>query len=181
MAVYITYFVHSTTTDNDRDIATGWLPGELSEKGVVQAHALHDIVFDRSFYAVFCSDLKRAMDSASIVFSDRFVAVADSRLRECNYGNLNGTSANTFKDRLHEYIEKPFPAGESYRDVGRRVSDFLETLKAEYEGKTVAIVAHQAPQLALEVLLNGKTWEEAIMQDWRHTKAWQPGWEYQLT
>jgi hypothetical protein len=35
-----------------------------------------------------------------------------------------------------------------------------------------------APQLALEVICNGKTLDEAIDTDWRNTKAWQPGWDY---
>jgi hypothetical protein len=25
-----------------------------------------------------------------------------------------------------------------------------------------------------------KTWDEAITTDWRKTKAWQPGWEYEV-
>ena len=47
-------------------------------------------------------------------------------------------------------------------------------------GKTVAIVAHRAPQLAFEVLTKKITWEEALEKDWRKTKAWQPGWEYKI-
>jgi len=53
-------------------------------------------------------------------------------------------------------------------------------LKNNYDGQSVAIVAHKAPQLALEVLLNGKTWEQAFADDWRKKKAWQPGWNYIL-
>ena len=34
MAVKITYFVHGTTTDNLEHKSTGWLPGELSQKGI---------------------------------------------------------------------------------------------------------------------------------------------------
>ena len=59
-----------------------------------------------------------------------------------------------------------------------RMADFLVMLKKNYDGKQVAIVAHKAPQLALDVLLGGKTWEEAFAEDWRKKKAWQPGWEY---
>jgi alpha-ribazole phosphatase/probable phosphoglycerate mutase len=47
-------------------------------------------------------------------------------------------------------------------------------------GAHIAIVAHQAPQLALEVIAKGKTWEEAIKTDWRKTGAWQPGWIYEI-
>ena len=73
-----------------------------------------------------------------------------------------------------------FPGGESYEDVKVRVIAFLGYLKENYAGKSVAIVAHKAPQLALEVLLGGKTWERAFAEDWRKTKAWQPGWNYTL-
>ena len=58
--------------------------------------------------------------------------------------------------------------------------DFLEMIKKEYCGKTIGIVAHRAPQLALEVILNNLTWEEAIDKDWRKTGDWQPGWIYKV-
>lgn len=47
-----------------------------------------------------------------------------------------------------------------------------------HQSKHIAIVAHRAPQLALDVLTKGKTWDQAIVEDWRKKKAWQPGWEY---
>ena len=56
--------------------------------------------------------------------------------------------------------------------------EVVEFLKENYSGKTVGIVAHRAPQLALEVITKNTTWEEAINNDWRKTGAWQPGWEY---
>jgi len=68
--------------------------------------------------------------------------------------------------------------GESYEDVKERISDFLKYLKANFDNKSVAIVAHKAPQLALEVILKNKNWEMAFAEDWRKTKSWQPGWEY---
>ena len=77
-------------------------------------------------------------------------------------------------------IEEKFPDGESYEDVKKRISDFLKFLKENYAGKSVAIVAHKAPQLALDVLLKNKTWDEAFAEDWRKTKAWKPGWKYEI-
>jgi alpha-ribazole phosphatase/probable phosphoglycerate mutase len=75
-------------------------------------------------------------------------------------------------------IETPFPEGESYEDVKARISDFINFLKENYQDKDIAIVAHKAPQLALDVLLKGWSWEEAFENDWRKTGSWQPGWEY---
>ncbi|HWZ65170.1 MAG TPA: histidine phosphatase family protein [Patescibacteria group bacterium] len=179
MSLRITYFVHSTTTDNKNHLATGWLPGELSEAGLEQATRLGAQVADNKFDAVFCSDLKRAVDSAQLGFGDKYKIIQDRRLRECNYGDMNG-KPDTFKDNLEAFIYQSFPNGESYKDAEVRIKSFLEFLKQNYDGKHIAIVAHQAPQLALDVLIKGKTWRQAIEEDWRKSKAWQPGWEYEV-
>jgi len=178
MAVKITYFVHGTTTDNEQDLATGWLPGELSSGGEEQARKLGEQVKHIHFDKVFCSDLKRAIDSAKLGFAGRYEIIQDKRLRECNYGDMNGALAANFKDRLKDFIDEPFPKGESYKDVQARLASFIEFLRTNYDSKHIAIVAHQGPQLALDVLLRAKTWQQAIDEDWRKTKSWQPGWEY---
>lgn len=176
----ITYFVHGTTIDNEKDIATGWLPGELSPLGIEQARQLAEQVADLSFDAVFCSDLKRAVEMARLSFGDRYQVVQDKRLREANYGDLNG-QPHSFKANLPDFIDKPFPGGESLRDVEARLRSFCNELKKHYDFKHVALLAHQAPQLALEVICNHKSWQQAIDQDWRKTHAYQPGWVYQLS
>ena len=180
MALKITYFVHGTTIDNEQDLATGWSPGKLSELGIKQAKNLGKLVINKDFDIVFCSDLKRATDSASLSFGNKYQIIQDKRLREANYGDFTQKSAKEFKSNMTNYINKPFPNGESYRDVEKRIADFLDFLKKNYDGKHIAIVAHQAPQLALDVLIKGKTWKQAIAEDWRKKKAWQPGWEYTL-
>ena len=181
MAVEISYFVHGTTNDNETDMATGWLPGELSEVGREQAKKLGEQVADKQFDVVFCSDLKRAVDSAELGFGDKYQIIQDERLRECNYGDMNGKSASAFKDRMKDFVDTSFPNGESYKDTEVRLASFVDFLRANYNGKHIAIVAHQAPQLALDVLLKDKTWQQAIYEDWRKSKAWQPGWEYVIS
>ena len=175
--VEITYFVHGTTIDNLNKKATGWLPGELSEKGKEQAKNLANIIKDDCFDLVFCSDLKRAIDSAHIDFYGRDIQIiSDSRLRECNYGDLDGKDSSlvVYSDHIYD----SFPSGESLIDVENRIKNFIDYLIENYNGKRVAIVAHRAPQLAIEVLVNGYSWEEAIANDWRNTKDWKPGWKY---
>lgn len=176
MTIKITYFVHGTTTDNSSGLSTGWAQGELSELGVQQAKELGEITKEKKFDFIFCSDLKRAIDSAGLAFGKRCKIIQDERLRECNYGDLNQQPEEMVK--YEEHIEKQFPNGESLEDVEKRLKDFVDYLKKNYKGKQIAIMAHKAPQLALEVILNKKTWPEAIEQDWRKKKAWQPGWEY---
>ncbi len=182
MSVKITYFVHGTTTDNEQRLSSGWKDVELSELGVKQAVDLKERIKDTKFDVAFCSDLKRARDSAQLLWGGVYEIISDARLRECNYGTLNGASSDIVEPmQEEECIEKSFPEGESYEDVKVRVADFLEFLKQNYDGKHVAIVAHKAPQIALEVLTKGKTWKQALAEDWRKTKAWRPGWDYFLT
>ena len=177
MSVEITYFVHGTTTDNERNLATGWLPGELSERGKKQAVELANQIGGKVFDAVICSDLQRAIDSAELGFKDRCPIVQDARLRECNYGDFDGTD-KSFKSDMTKYIYKPYPNGECYVAVEKRMNEFLSDIKIRYEGKKIAFMAHEAPQLALEVLLKGKTWKQAIEENWRNSGGWQPGWTY---
>ena len=180
MPVQITYFVHGTSTDNEKEISSGWADSELSELGVKQAKELREQAKDKKFDAVFCSDLKRAAHSAELAFGGMYPIIKDERLRECNYGALNAGPNRIVVPMCEQCIKNKFPEGESYEDVKARIFDFLEFLRKNYNGKHVAIVAHMAPQISLDVLLKGKTWEQAFKDDWRKTKSWQPGWEYIL-
>ena len=174
--ITLTYFVHGTTPDNEQGVATGWLPGELSPLGVRQSEDLRTEIAGQTFDVIFSSDLARAMQTAEILFGQD-AAKPDARLREANYGDWNG-EPHHFKNNLDNFVSTPFPGGESYEDVEARLRDFVEYLRANHDGQRVAVVAHQAPQLALDVILKGKTWPQAIAEDWRVTKAFQPGWEY---
>src|SRR3972149_9166966 len=174
MAVKITYFVHGTTKDNENSISSGWSDAELSELGIKQSKQLKDQIDVKNFDAVFGSDLKRAVDSTSLTFGTSVEIIKDKRLRECNYGDFNGKPSKIVEPLQEEHIINRFPNGESYEDVKKRIKDFLDFLKENYEGKNIAIVAHKAPQLVLDVLLKGKTWEQAFIEDWRKKKAWKP-------
>lgn len=178
--ITITYFVHGTTLDNEQNIATGWAQGELSEIGIQQAIDLGVQTREMSFDAVFCSDLKRAVDSTLLAFEDNYTIIQDSRLREANYGDLNQHHESKFTFDKYWCIDNQFPNGESYKDVERRLADFIQYLRNDCTYHHIAIVAHKAPQLALDVLLGGKTWEQAINGDWRLEKKWQLGWKYTI-
>ncbi|MFA5961275.1 MAG: histidine phosphatase family protein [Parcubacteria group bacterium] len=176
----ITYFVHGTTTDNEKKISSGWSDVELSQKGIEQAIKLKSLIADKKFDVVFCSDLKRAVKSADLIFSGAVEIIRDERLRECNYGAYNAKPSVIVEPMQEENVADKFPGGESCEDVKNRMSDFLKYLKINYRNKSIAIVAHKVPQLALDVLIGGKSWEQAFADDWRKKKAWQPGWDYDL-
>ena len=176
--VKITYFVHGTTTDNENHISTGWNQGELSELGVKQSEELREVVKKDKFDVIFSSDLKRAVGSAKLNFPSHEI-IQDKRLRECNYGDLNGKPSSEVEKI--DSVNMGFPNGESYIDVEKRMISFLKDILKKYNGKSIAIVSHKAPQLALEVISCKKEWGRAIKEDWRNKddpKAWCPGWIY---
>ena len=99
-------------------------------------------------------------------------------VRECNYGIYDGEDKKNVI--YEEHIYEPFLNGESLLDVENRVRDFLIYIEENYQGKRVGIIAHRAPQLAIEVITKKISWEDAIKNDWRNTGDWHPGWEYKL-
>src|SRR3989344_7799743 len=120
--VKITYFVQGTTKDNENGISTGQNQGELSELGIKQSKELPKQIGEKKFDAVFCSDLKRTIDFSEISFGKKYKIVKDKRLRECDYGDLNGVKEEKIVYENHIY--KPFPNGESLKDVEKRIIDF---------------------------------------------------------
>lgn len=175
MGIKIEYFVHGTTTDNATGKSSGWSQVQLTELGKEQAINLGKANKDLYMDIIFTSDLDRAVNSAKLAFSN-IKRVQDVRLRECHYGDLDGEDKS--KVIYEDHINIPFPNGESLLDVEKRIKEFIDFLKENYDNKTIGIVAHKATQMAFEVLTKGITWEEVIENDWRKTGAWQPGWEY---
>lgn len=175
----LTYFVHSTSKDNEAGIRSGWSDVSLSEKGRAQALSLRHQCADMFFDAIFCSDLKRAVETAEIVFSGRKV-VLNSRLREMNYGVLNGCPNRQFPRDELKCIYTRYKSGENCLDVEDRVRRFLEERILVSHNEGIAIVSHKYPHFALEVICNNVTWEEAILNDWRNGENWQPGWHYSV-
>ena len=83
MAVKIKYFVHGTTTDNASKLCSGWKEAMLNDLGKEQAINLGNVSKDRGdkFDIVITSDLKRAIESSLLAFS-QYERITDSRLRE---------------------------------------------------------------------------------------------------
>jgi broad specificity phosphatase PhoE len=178
MVLRITYFFHEVTEDTERGIASGWSDADLSESGIRKSDELRSRIRDRHFDVVFSSDLRHAADTAGLIFRKGLQIIQDRRLRECNYGKLNGQPSAIVKSMRESNISTRYPQGESCRDVEDRMNDFLDFLKRDYDGKSVAIVSHKLPKLALECLINDKTWEQVFEEDRSKKGMWPQGEEY---
>lgn len=174
MSVQLVYETHSITVDNELGIATGWLPGELSAQGRRLAVELGER--RRDVDLVVSSDLRRAVETVEVAFAGSDVPRhEDRRLRECDYGDLNGAPVTALLPRA-QYLDEPFPGGQSYRDVVEQTREFLADLSSRYDGRTVLLVSHSANRWALQNLLRGTPLEELVDAPFE----WQPGWRYEL-
>jgi len=175
VSVEVVFETHATSEDNEAGIATGWLPGRLSAAGREQARALGERRRDDGLTVVFTSDLGRAVETAELAFAgSQLRVVADQRLRECDYGELNGTS-EPLDDRA-AHIDSPYPGGESWRQAVERVAAFLAELRRDRAGERVLVIGHGATWLALEVVAGGRRLDDLLDAPF----VWQPGWEYVL-
>ena len=177
MAVEIVYETHATSTDNEASVATGWLPGQLSDQGISNARDLGVRRRDDGLTAVFVSDLARAVQTAAIAFEGRKIPIfQDTRLRECNYGELNGAPVADVDAERASHIDRPFRGGQSYRQVVDQTREFLAELAVGWDDRRVLLIAHSANRLALDHLLRGVPLEDLVSRPF----SWQPGWEYVL-
>jgi alpha-ribazole phosphatase/probable phosphoglycerate mutase len=177
VAVEIIFETHAISTDNEAGIATGWLQGRLSGAGRRRARELGERRRDDDLAAVFVSDLARAVETAQIAFAGSSIPIRqDARLRECNYGDLNGMPAARLASERSRHIDVPFPNGQSYRQVVSAMADFLRDLAAGWDGRRVLIISHSANRWALDSLLGGRALEELVDAPF----GWQEGWHYLL-
>ena len=166
---------HAITPDNEAGIATGWLPGELSERGRDTAADLGRRRRDDGIAVVYVSDLRRALQTAEIAFAESSVSVIpDTRLRECNYGTLNGMPTTQLEKERPEHVREPWPGGESYEDVVSRTRTLLRDLAARWDGSRVLLISHSANKWALDHLLLGMPLAPLVAAGMQ----WQEGWEY---
>jgi broad specificity phosphatase PhoE len=177
VSVQIVFETHSLTTDNESGIATGWLPGCLSAAGRQFARELGGRRRDEPLAAVFTSDLVRAVETAEIAFDGTSIEIhRDPRLRECDYGELNGMPVARLESERSNHIDEPFLGGESYRQVVDRVEHFLAGLTPRFDGERMLVIGHSATRWALDNLLGGIPLEELVDAPF----DWREGWTYTL-
>ena len=175
MTIQVVFETHQVSEDNELGIATGWHHGRLSDSGREQARGLGQRRADDGIAAVFSSDLRRAAETATLAFEGTAMPILyDWRLRECDYGELNGHPATTVHGDRGRYLDDPYPDGESWRQAVARVGRFVDDLPLRWPGARVLVIGHVATRWGLEHRLNGVAVETLVDAPFE----WQEGWEY---
>jgi broad specificity phosphatase PhoE len=172
---------HAETYHNAAGLASGHYDVALTEQGREHAQTvLRTRYAGQHFDIAFTSDTQRAYDTACLMFADRPLSILrDARLRECDYGILEGRPREEMERARLSAISTPFPQGESYAQVAVRMRSFLEQLAVERDGQRVMLVGHAATLWMLEHWLRGRPLAEVVgifpERPWRFVLADFPG------
>lgn len=105
---------------------------------------------------IYASPFMRARETAEIMAEhlglDASAIVVDERLREVDFGSLDGGAYDEFLTYEKEHVatyDTRLPEGESYLEAKRRFGAFLYEVEHTKRGETVLIVSHG---IALETL-----------------------------
>jgi 2,3-bisphosphoglycerate-dependent phosphoglycerate mutase len=177
MMIEVVFETHSLSEDNERGRASGWAGSRLSERGRVLAGELGERRRGDGIAAVFCSDLRRAVETVEVAFEgSRVPVLLDWRLRECDFGERNGSAVEAHLRDRPAFLDVPYPGGESWRQAVARCGCFLKDLPLRWRHQRVLIVGHVATRWALDHYVGGVGLEMLISSDF----GWQEGWQYAL-
>jgi 2,3-bisphosphoglycerate-dependent phosphoglycerate mutase len=145
---------HGQSEWNQKNIFTGFVDVALSEMGVQEAQAAHDLLSAYNVDAVYTSALKRAQDTAAIALKGRMPSkcFSSAALNERHYGELQGKNKDEMRklygDEQIALWRRSFdmrpPGGESLKDTCDRVMPYFhDEIEPRLKlGETVLIAAH---------------------------------------
>ncbi|OGS05635.1 MAG: 2,3-bisphosphoglycerate-dependent phosphoglycerate mutase [Elusimicrobia bacterium RIFCSPLOWO2_12_FULL_59_9] len=167
---------HGQSEWNLKNIFTGWVDVDLSEKGVEEAARAGTLLKQFKFDIAYTSALKRAQKTLDIVLKslgqEDIPVIKDPALNERHYGDLQGLNKDEMRlkygeEQVHiwrrSYDVKP-PGGESLKDTAERTLPFFKKFIVEdlRRGKDVLVSAHGNSLRAIVMDLDNLSGEEIM-------------------
>ncbi|OGO77685.1 MAG: alpha-ribazole phosphatase [Clostridiales bacterium GWB2_37_7] len=168
---------HGETEYNQKGCYYGWTDCSLVRSGIEQAEALKRVFKDIKYDVMLTSDLKRAVETATII-NDSKKLIIDSRLRELNFGQWEGKHYHEVMAQYTEHwnlwtedwVNAIPTGGESIVEMYNRVSQYLEDALFTYKDKSIVIVSHKGTLRMIAVYLLGLPLEKMWCFDFDHGK-----------
>lgn len=154
---------HGTTTLSAEDRFSGGTDIDLSDEGRWQAALLARRLADDRITAVYCSPMRRTLETAAIISEPyRLTPILREGLREIHHGRWETMHRREVEDKFPEeyaaWVEDPFTfapqGGESGVMVMARALPVIREIVVSHTGETVAVISHKATiRLILSSLL----------------------------
>ena len=142
---------HCQTTWNLEGRLQGHLDSPLTELGLWQTERIAERLASQAYHAIYSSDLERAFQTAkSIAGKTGNSMLIDPRLRERNYGILEGLTRAEMKTKYPEEFSRlqsaapdyAIPEGETEAQFFQRSIACLEELARNHSGQKIIVVTH---------------------------------------
>ena len=162
---------HGQTDWNLGNKVQGTSDIELNNTGLIQANEAAEYLKNGQFgiKRIVSSDLKRTAQTAQVIGNKlRVVVDYDSRLREYNFGQIEGCTVPKISEKtLQEFMQNPkaFNA-EPFEDAFARVSSFLAG--ADYNTNTLVVSHGIIMRLVIHYLSDGHTFDLRKFMDVLH-------------
>lgn len=143
---------HGETDCNLKRVYCGASDPFLNDRGIWQSKRLAARLKDTAIDKVYSSDLKRAYETAGIVFKNvRLEKLKD--FREMDFGVFQGLRYEEVMEKYPylyvKWVDNPagvnIPGGESLEVLRERVIGGLTSVFSRHRGSTVAVVSHGGP------------------------------------
>jgi len=153
MATRLLLVRHGATTLSAEDRFAGATDIPLSDEGRAQAAALAERLRDDPIDAIYCSPMRRTLETASIVAEPHSLPpVSRPALREIDHGHWEGLTRleveSRFKDEYARWEEDPFSSapsgGECGVDVMARALPVIRAIVEAHHDQQVVVVSHKA-------------------------------------
>ena len=163
MSTRIYLIRHGATQLSAEDRFAGATDVDLSDEGRAQAQALAVRLADDHIRAVYCSPMRRTVETASIVARPQDLRpITRDGLREIHHGRWESMRRSEveaqFPEEYAAWEEDPFTyaplGGESGLSVMARALPVIREIVAQHRDENVAVVSHKATiRLLLSSLL----------------------------
>lgn len=144
---------HGQTTDNKEQIFSGKRDVDLTEEGIEEAKKIAEELKNEKITKSYQSSQLRSKHTLELIldsYHPNIEVFTDDRIRERDYGDLTGKHHAEIEEKepenyklWHRSYDVPPPAGESIKDVEKRVMEFLnEVIPSLKPNDVVLISAH---------------------------------------
>lgn len=154
MSMRLLLIRHGETDFNKQARYCGVTDVSLNRNGMAQVKYLKAIIQREQVDIIYCSPLKRARQTARILFGRRRLFIAPA-LQEINFGALECLSVEEVRQKYYRFYrtwlkninKAKAPGGESIQQCRKRVRGFIQSLIKDRnnQNKTIALVMHGGP------------------------------------
>jgi len=147
---------HGQTDWNQKGILLGSTDMGLNETGKLQAEKLKKKLENIKFDYIFSSDLKRALQTSQII-ADEFPIIENSKLRERNYGTLEGTSPQNISKFWNVSTNLQESSVEPIKEFLKRIFNEMDLIIEKYSSsENILIVTHYGVVMAIDAYFSNK-------------------------